>query len=248
MSREPSLSRAVDDVRISSSLIAALSTLRDQFTADSYIELPSCIPTPVWGRLSAETAAVLDRYGRRRDLRLPTTGMSPRKYTLASRDALAQYAPTVVQMYRSRALLALLGTIAGEAVVPVPYIPEEFVATRLERAGDTHGWHWDDYSYALVWMLCSTPYEAGGALEFIADLDWDKSDPQVERYVSERTVARRRPRQGVAYLLRADTTLHRVAPLRRVARREVLIFSYARPSDARRVVKHETLDALYLGQ
>jgi hypothetical protein len=141
-------------------------------------------------------------------------------------------------------LLALLSDVAGEAVVPVPYEPEELIATRLESAGDTHGWHWDDYGFALVWVLRAPPPSDGAALEFVTGVPWCKTDPRLEAILAERVPVRAHVAGGTVYLLRTDTTLHRVTPLRRDVRRDALCFSYAAARDVARDVSHETLEAI----
>ena len=55
------------------------------------------------------------------------------------------------------------------------------------------------------------------------------------------------PANKDAYLIRADTTLHRVAPLEADGLREVLTFSYARAANPRLADAHETLTALIGG-
>jgi hypothetical protein len=193
--------------------------------------------------LRAVTAGALDR-GVRRDLRLAVTGGSRRRYRLATRDLLAAHSPVFARTYRSPELLARVAAAAGEPVVPVPYQPEEFIATRLEEPGDVHGWHWDDYAYALVWVLRAPPPDAGAGVELVRDVPWDKSAPRVREHVRAGRVERFHPPAGSAYLLRANATLHRVAPLRIPAVRDMLCFSYANAIDARRAITHETLEAL----
>ena len=193
--------------------------------------------------LRAITTAALDR-GVRRDVRLAVTGGSRRRYRLATRDVLDAESALVARIYRSPELLARVAAAAGEPVVPVPYQPEEFIATRLEEPGDVHGWHWDDYAYALVWVFRAPPPAAGGAVELVPGVPWDKSAPRVREHLRAGRLQRFHPAAGSAYLLRANATLHRVAPLRVPAVREMLCFSYANAADARRAITHETLEAL----
>jgi hypothetical protein len=212
-----------------------------QLRRDGWTFADGLIDDATFAALQAEVGAVLDAAGVRRDLTIPTTGDSPRRYTLASRAALS-HGTIVPALYRDPHVRARLSALAGESLVAVPYEPEEFVATRMQYAGDTHGWHWDDYAFALVIVLHAP--SAGGAVETIPGTVWDKRDPQVDTYVRERAIARCTPCAGQAYLIRADTTLHRVAPLERDDLREVLTFSYARAADPRMADAHETLDAL----
>lgn len=171
--------------------------------------------------------------------------MTPRRYSVATRDSLARSCPIAASLYRTPELLSLVSEIAGGPVVPVPYQPEEFIATRLERAGDTHGWHWDDYAYALVWILEAPAEAAGGALELIPGVDWCKDDPRLAHTLVSRAVERRWLPSSSVYLLRSDTTMHRVTPLRYDAVRTALCFSYASPADLHRKISHETVDRIY---
>jgi hypothetical protein len=221
-----------------------IAELRATFARDGYADVTSAVDAALRERVAAEASAVLDAHGVRRDIRIPATGLSPRRYRVASRDAIAAHCPAAAAAYRSAELAAFVGDVAGEPIVPVPYVPEEFIATRLEFAGDTHGWHWDDYAFALIWIAQAPLSDAGAELERVAGVPWDKAHPRIESVLAERTPKRAHVPAGSVYLLRADTTLHRVAPLLCDARRDALCFSYAPAHDAERAVTHETLDAI----
>jgi hypothetical protein len=221
--------------------------LRAQFVRTGFADLTALIPAAWRERASAEAIAALDAHGARRDLRIPVTGDSPRRYRIVGRDRLASAAPSAAALYRSDALLALVGAVAGEAVVPVPYAAEELIATRLEFAGDTHGWHWDDYGYALIWVLQAPAPGGGGELEYVTGVPWCKTQPRVDAILAAREPQRTRVAAGTVYLLRTDTTLHRITPLARDGRRDALCFSYASAADAGRTASHESLDAILAG-
>ena len=218
------------------------STSREaQLRRDGWTFADDLIDASTFAALQAEVGATLDAAGVRREMTIPTTGNSPRRYTLASRAALST-GTVVPSLYRDARIIDRLSELAGEQLVPVPFEPEEFVATRMQFTGDTHGWHWDDYAFALVFVLHAP--SAGGAVETIRDTEWNKRDPRVADYTRERTIDRFAPRAGQAYLIRADTTLHRVAPLEDDDLREVVTFSYARAAYAELAGAHETLEAL----
>jgi hypothetical protein len=213
--------------------------------ASYFTDLTEAIPADVRARVAEEITAVLAAAAVRRELAVAQTGMTPRRYSVATRASIAVSCPYTARLYRSPELLASLSQIAGERLVPVPYEPEEFIATRLERAGDTHGWHWDDYAYALVWVLEAPGPDCGGELESIPATDWCKADPRVEEILATRSVERRHLPAGTVYLLRTDTTMHRVAPLRCDAPRSVVCFSYATALDVNRTISHETVEQIY---
>jgi hypothetical protein len=223
------------------------AALRSAFARRGFVELTALIPAALRARIAGEATAALDAFSVRRDVCVPATGMSPRTYRVTPRDAIAAACPAAAAYYRSPELLALLAQVAGEPLAPVPYVPEEFIATRLERAGDTHGWHWDDYAFALVWVVCAPEPAAGAALEFVAGVPWHKDAPRVEAILAARPPSRVHLGAGTVYLLRADTSLHRVAPLVRDERRDALCFSYANVRDLTREVTHdETLDYIFM--
>jgi hypothetical protein len=221
-----------------------LGALGATFRRDAFADVTAAIPADARARVALEACAALDEYAVRRDVCVPATGASPRKNRIAGRDALLHACPATAAYYRSAALLGVIAEIAGEALIPVPYAPEELIATRLERAGDTHGWHWDDYGFALVWVLRAPPPHDGGVLEYLAGETWCKSAPRIDAILAAREPVRAHLPAGSVYLLRTDTTLHRVTPLLRDVRRDALVFSYAAVRDAGRTVTHETLDAI----
>ncbi|MFM9607205.1 hypothetical protein ACKI17_22965 [Streptomyces niveiscabiei] len=146
---------------------------------------------------------------------------SPRHMTTLGGHVIADLSRLVPELYADSELLALVSGLIGEAALPVPDPVERHVLNILRREGDTHGAHTDDYSYALVLFLeAPGSPEDGGLLEYVPDA------------ASLRDLASGRARTahhraGDAYLLRSDTTAHRVTPLTHSsARRTVLNFAY----------------------
>lgn len=215
------------------------------FARRKIVPLPRFFSPAATAIARAEADGLLRGAGRRRDLRIRATGDSPRRYANVSRDAIVERDGLLAAVYRDDAVRRAIATLAGEpAIFTVPYAPEEIVLARMERAGDTHGWHWDDYAFSLVWVLDAPGPSDGGAIEFVCETTWDKSDPQIDAYVA-RGSERLSLRCGDAYLLDGTVVLHRVAPLLRDAQRTIVCFSYARASDFDRPISHETLEALY---
>ena len=222
----------------------SVAALRREFAERDVVALDGVFPRALIDELTVAAGRALDAHGVRRDLRVPVTGGTKRRYRIAGRASLCSGGNAIARAYRSASVLDVVAAIAGEPVVPVPYEPEEFIATRLEEPGDVHDWHWDDYSYALVWVLRAPPPAAGGGVELVRNVAWDKRDPRVAEHLCANPVERFHPRGGTAYLLRANATMHRVAPLRDAAVRDVLCFSYASGADLARAVTHETVEAL----
>ena len=221
------------------------ATPSSPFAHAGIAEISECFPAAQRAFVAAEIDAALTDHGVRRDIRVAATGDTPRRYRVLGRDDLFAHAPQTAALYRSPRLRAIIESAVGEPVFDVPYVPEECIATRLEAAGDTHGWHWDDYAFALVWILQAPAIADGGVLECVRDTRWNKNAPDVEALVASHTAERYAFAAGSVYVLRSDTTLHRVTPLLGDLRRDALCFTYARAADLTRTVSHETLHAIY---
>ena len=65
------------------------AALRSAFARDGYVDLTSALDAALRARVAAEATAVLDAHGLRRDLRIAATGLSPRRYRVAPRDAIS---------------------------------------------------------------------------------------------------------------------------------------------------------------
>jgi hypothetical protein len=81
-------------------------------------------------------------------------------------------------------------------------------------------------------------------LEFVPDTVWNKQQPDIARIVRTRAVRTVALVAGDVYLMRSNTTLHRVAPVR-VGRRTVLNMAFASVADPATVTSHETVDRLW---
>lgn len=224
-----------------------MKSLQDAFAEDGYIEIAEFGPAGLKAQLLSEVDTLLEKHAQRRQLQIASTGNSPRYYEAVGRNAIVENADIIPAAYRSPALLGFLAELTGEPeIVPVPWQPEEIVITRMTQTGDSHGWHWDDYSYSLIWIIEAPGSDDGGALEYVRDTEWDKENPRIDEYLRDGVIERRQPATGSVYLLKADTAMHRVAPLTRDgARRVILCFSYATLADLERDVSHETMEELY---
>lgn len=194
--------------------------------------------------MAAEALRLIEGVGVRRDLVLAETDFTPRRMRNITRQKIDEQGRVIPQIYRSDVLLKLLGRLVSEPVYRCPYEPEQFVITQLEQAGDTHGWHWDDYSFALVWVAECPPAADGGFVEYVPDTTWDKQRPSVDAILRERAVHRLEVGAGEVYLMRTRTTMHRVHPLQR-GRRTIVNMAFAAAGELCAPVSHETMDALW---
>ena len=111
----------------------------------------------------------------------------------------------------------------------VPLAPEAIC--RQESKGDTHGWHWGDYAYALIWIIEAPEIEAGGMLQCVPHTSWDKKRPRINKYLCENQISTYSFESGDLYLLKTETTLHRTVPLSKDATRIMLNMTYAAAGD-----------------
>jgi hypothetical protein len=146
-------------------------------------------------------------------------------------EFIAEGGELIGTLYRSEPLINALGRIAGEALLPCPSKDEEFLVTRQEKKGDTHGWHWGDYSFALIWIIETPPLGYGGMLQCVPHTTWDKSNPRIHEYLCANPIMTYGFQTGDIYFLRTDTTLHRTVPLTVDARRIILNLTWAAQKD-----------------
>ncbi|MFH8487821.1 HalD/BesD family halogenase [Streptomyces longisporoflavus] len=205
--------------------------LRNRFAADGYLPLPALVPPETLPVLDSEVKR-LGKLAVRRDFAMECMDRSPRHMTTLGGHAIARESELIPQLYRDEHLLDLLGRIADLQAVPVSDPLERHVINSLHEQGDTHGAHTDDYPLALV-LFTEAPADPadGGLLEYApraGDLNALRSD----------AARRAHHRPGDGYLLRSDTTAHRVTPLRRAGlRRTVLNFAYTTPDRQQAVTR-----------
>ncbi|MEH0638485.1 hypothetical protein ACFU6M_12125 [Streptomyces bottropensis] len=223
----------------------ASSALRKSYEESDYAEITDFMPDCVHRLVLDELESMFLSQAKRRDLIIRQSGNTPRKFSNLDRDTLRAGSRVLPSIFRSDALISLLEQIVGSPVHRVPYVPEEYIAARLHKAGDVHGWHWDDYTWALVWIFKMPDAENGGSVEYIKRVPWNRDDPRVGELVEAGPVIRRHPKVGSAYLLKADTALHRVAPLTYDAERMMICFTFAGEDDLTREVTHESMEALF---
>jgi hypothetical protein len=236
---------AIDQHLRTASIRAQLPDLRQSYLEHDFAEIENFMPDELHQRALAELENLFATQARRRDLIIEQSGNTPRKYSNLDREALEAGSSVVPAVFRAPGLHEYLESIVDEKIHPVPYKPEEFIAARLHKAGDVHGWHWDDYTFALVWIFKIPDTDNGGSLEYVKRVRWNREDPQVDQLVERGPVLTRHPKVGSAYLLKADTALHRVSTLRYDAERMIVCFSFATSEDLTREVSHESMEALY---
>lgn len=222
--------------------------LKEQFKEEGVVQIEHLVPPDLAGEMHGQAKRLLNKNAKRRDLNLASTGNTPRHYRSVGRDVVRSDNGIITAFFESEVIRRYLSGIADENLNQVPYEPEEYIINSQEKLGDTHGWHWDDYAFALIWMVDAPHPLAGGRIEYVNNTAWDKLNPEkcVVDILSSRKVESIYVNSGTCYLMRANTTLHRVAPLTEETQRTVIVFTYASASDmADTSISHETMEAIY---
>lgn len=126
---------ARDDVAVSAAHAATFAR------QGSFISLADFLPADVTARLVASARALLPDVNRNY---LP----GHKKGGSVSRHVIDRKAPAIVELYRSKALLAFLEKTCGEALQPCPDDdPHAYALYYYTKPGDHIGWHYDTSYY-----------------------------------------------------------------------------------------------------
>jgi L-lysine 4-chlorinase len=207
--------------------------LYSRFHRDGFVKVRDIVPDTIRDVIHADVLDLLEKNAERRDLLLATTGRTPRFMSVVRSELIAGPSSFINTVYVSAPLLAALARIAGEELFACPLADEKFLITSQDRKGDTHGWHWGDFSFALIWIIDAPPLENGGMLQCVPHTVWNKSAPRIHQYLCDNPIATYGFVPGDLYLLRTDTTLHRTVPLTEDARRVILNMTWASAKDLR---------------
>lgn len=216
------------------------------FFANSVLDITKFVRPQVIERVAVEADRLVSLFSHRRDIKIPSTAHTPRRMDNVGNTIIRTQSPFLVDIYRDASLLGLLSSIVGEEVQLCPYDPEKMVITCLSKKGDSHGWHWDDYSLAMVWVLEAPPPECGGVVQCVPNTKWDRMNPKIiEQFLVQPITTYHFPSRSV-YLMRSNTTLHRVYPLHgENARRVVLNSTYALQEDLGKHIDHSSMEQLF---
>lgn len=193
----------------------AVADLGDRFHRDGFVRFGygTLVPESVTEAVRGEANRLIAEHKERRDLVLSTTGGTPRRMSVVKSEEIEEGSELIRAISRSKVFLDFLAGIAREEIVPEVSDDERYLITHQEFSADTHGWHWGDYSFALIWALVMPPLSHGGMLQCVPHTHWDKSDPRINEILCARKIDTYALASGDMYLLRTDTTLHRTVPL-----------------------------------
>lgn len=224
-----------------------LRAARENFSRNGYLKLDigELVPDRIFDNIVSEANELLAHHSIRRDTRVQSTGYSKRFMSNVTANGIRDNGTVINSLYKSNAIRQLLGEIANDDLADC-WEEEHFLINKLEREGDTHGWHWGDYPYTVIWILEAPAIEHGGILQCIPHTSWNKKNPSIEQYLIDHPIRSYYHVTGQAYFLKSDTTLHRVTPMKGNITRTILNTCWASANDRRDQVEHETMEAAFV--
>lgn len=196
-------------------------------------------------QLQDECAKLIDMHGVERNLHMKETAYTPRRMVNVKRDRINEYGLLIPRIYHDPMVRRLFEIITGERFTTCPYTPEEYIINCLYRVADTHGWHWDDYKYGVVFAVETPPAESGGYVQVVPNTFWNKDKPSVEAALFSGPAYAFRLEPGDAYILRTDTGMHRVSPIQEGTSRVVVNMVWAAMDELDKPTSHETMETLF---
>ncbi|MBI3898849.1 MAG: hypothetical protein HY308_11195 [Gammaproteobacteria bacterium] len=193
-------------------------TYREHYLKHHYVKLPGFMKSIGFELLQKEIQRLRD-LAIRRDFEMECMNDSPRNMRTLSGDSIQELSTIIPLLYANEELLRFLSFLTNQEVLPLSDL-DRFVLNDLHKMGDTFGAHYDDYPISLALIFEAPPPEHGGEVELVANSNSlaDLHGPNVTRVSLV---------PGDAYLLKSDTTAHRVAPLKAAsAKRTGLNFAY----------------------
>ncbi len=224
-----------------------MARLEKQFRSEHVAPLRGFCPADLFAPLRDEALEIIDEFGIVHDFEFAITGNTPRHMTTVGQPVIKERGPLIHATYFSPVVKEFLSRVSGESLSTCPYPGEHYVISRLTRSGDTHGWHWDDYSYGFVLVLEAPGYRDGGFVQAVPHTAWDKDDPDINGALLKSCVRSYALGAGDAYVIKTDTTMHRVFPISGNGRRTIVNMTFASASDLARPMTHETNDVLFGG-
>lgn len=212
---------------------------------DGVVQLPAFLPAALLGGLHQQAGDLLTACGKRIDVRVRSTGNTPRKYVSVGRNDVFQHASLIRQLYYRPELTRFFRALVGSELIVAPYEPEQVVVNRMDQVGDTHGWHWDDYSYSVVFVLAAPQRDNGAQVECVDGTSWDKNAARVEHYLRTMPVRSLDLSVGSAYVLLGKRVMHRVSPMLQADTRQIICFTYATPAERLVPIDHGSMQDIY---
>ena len=234
--------------RISSFEYDDVNQWKNTFIKDGFVQIKKFLSPELLSSILEDSEQIILDKGVNKDLLVKETNNTPRRMRTVGQHNIYNKSKTIPGIYESDVFQKFLGKVFGERVFRAPWLPERYVLSNLHRDGDTHGWHWDDYSFAFVIYLKSPSIDQGGFVQTCANGTWDKKNPKITETILNAPIFTHRCDAGDAYALKASKYLHRVTPIRKGGERLIINMTWASEKDLITPMTHETNDILFNDQ
>ncbi|MEC3955186.1 hypothetical protein VMT65_19250 [Nocardia sp. CDC153] len=210
---------------------SALRHARNRLAETGIARLGFLLPHRVKRMMAAEALALLDHHRQWGELLPEGEGTARQRIDLTQQEV-AAHASCIPGLYDCEPLRHSLSVITAEPVLPCPDATR-YTVSRLHHDDAIGQWHWDDFAFALILLVECPPLSDGGFVQTVAHTrrDWDHAD--VYRTLTRNPIHSWELHPGDLYLMRADTTLHRVHPFVN-GRRTTVSLAFASRTDAER--------------
>ena len=199
---------------------ANIDALRQHYHEFHHVAFPGFINPSFFQTLKDDVDGLL-AHKMRRDFLMECMDNSPRRMNVVNGPTIERLSTLVPALYNDPAVAAFLSAVIGEPVLPLHDDIDRYVINQLQKSSDTFGAHYDDYPLSFVVILESPGMEGGGYSEMV---------PRATSLSQLDDNPIRLPlKAGDAYLLKTDTTAHRVAPLTVDALRTAINYAYTTP-------------------
>ena len=205
------------------------------FSKEGFVMVTGIMPEEAVDLVRQDAVRIADKFSTHWKTNLATTGYTPRNMDVVMNDDIANNSEIISAIYKLPQLRRVLEAISLAQVCDMPERNEELFLSRHHSPGNTHGWHWGDYSYAMCWILVAPPVEAGGQLQCVPHTVWRKDDKNVvNNYLAKNKISTYPFVSGDIYWLRTDTTMHRTTPITKETLRVMLNMSWSGYSNAKK--------------
>lgn len=196
-----------------------VASLRNEYSRNGVLIIREFFDPDIFAELRHDVAQLL-QHARRKDFTMGTYH-TPRKISVVGGRTIFTHSQKLAALYASFPIVRLFSNIVGADLFLSRQADAFMTINHLERLGDTQGWHLDDGAPVMVYAFSSPEPGCGGVLEFIPNwhnVTQDRLDLPLDKTVKlaahEGRVSSIHLEPNSMYLLKSDTALHRVTPLR----------------------------------
>lgn len=222
-----------------------ITELRSSMQSRGYAVLPNLLNGDLLAQLKEECSSLLNIHGVERNFLMAQTSNTPRRMLNVKRNDIKMHGQIIPKMYESPAIRRLFELIIQDSLITCPYAPEEYIINGLFKSADTHGWHWDDYKYGVVFAIETPERGCGGLVQCVPNTTWERNKTGVEDAMCSGPCYTFRLAPGDAYILKTDTGMHRVSPIESGTHRVVVNMVWSTPSEVNTVASHDTMEAIF---